>query len=91
MAGPEEVRFPAGDATLAGTLELPAGPGRHPGVLLLPVDISRAIGTAGGIGAAMPAWFAPGGERGLLARLDGGVRRTRRGDPAVRQARLRQL
>ena len=68
MAGPEEVRFRAGDATLAGTLQLPAGPGRHPAVLLLPSYLARDRDGRWDRGGH-PAWFARGEERGLLARL----------------------
>ena len=68
MAGPEEVRFPAGDATLAGTLQLPVGSGRHPGVLLLPSYLARDREGRWDRGGH-PAWFARGEARGLLARL----------------------
>jgi pimeloyl-ACP methyl ester carboxylesterase len=68
MAGPEEVRFPAGDATLAGTLQLPIGSGRHPSVLLLPSYLARDRDGRWDRGGHL-AWFAPGEARGLLARL----------------------
>jgi len=75
MAHSEEVAVQAGEATLAGTLQLPDAPpadggGRYPNVLLLaswlPRDRDGAFDRGG-----HPAWFASAanGERGLLARL----------------------
>lgn len=68
MAGPEEVRFLAGDATLAGTLQLPDGAGRFPSVLLLPSYLARDRDGSWDRGGH-PAWFAPAEQEGLLARL----------------------
>ena len=68
VAGSEEVRFQAGEANLAGTLQLPDGSGRHPSVLLLPSYLARdRDGSWDRVGH--PAWFAPPGHPGLLARL----------------------
>jgi uncharacterized protein len=62
------VRFQAGEANLAGTLQLPDGSGRHPSVLLLPSYLARdRDGSWDQVGH--PAWFAPPGDPGLLARL----------------------
>ncbi len=67
----EEVRFRAGNQSLAGTLVLPDGDGRHPWVLLvgswLPRDRDGAWDRA-----RHPGWFADadlGDPPGLLARL----------------------
>lgn len=68
MAGPEEVRFQAGEATLAGMLQLPDGPGKHPAVLLLPSYLARDRDGSWDRGGH-PAWFAAVEERGLLARF----------------------
>jgi pimeloyl-ACP methyl ester carboxylesterase len=68
MAGSEEVRLQAGEAVLAGTLELPDGPGRHPSVLLLPSYLARDRDGRWDRGGH-PAWFAPRDGVGLLARL----------------------
>jgi len=68
MAGPEEVRFLAGDAMLAGTLQLPGGAGRFPNVLLLPSYLARDRDGSWDRGGH-PAWFAPAQQPGLLARL----------------------
>ena len=69
MAGSEEVRFQAGETDLAGTLELPDGPGRYPSVLLLPSYLARdRDGSWDRTGHA--SWFAPSSEGAkLLARL----------------------
>jgi pimeloyl-ACP methyl ester carboxylesterase len=68
MAGPEEVRFLAGDAMLAGTLQLPDGAGRFPSVLLLPSYFARdRDGSWDREGH--PSWFAPAEQQGLLARF----------------------
>lgn len=66
----EELRFRAGDASLAATLTLPVADGRVPWALLVPSWLPR--GRDGGwdrIGH--PGWFAPaeGDGEGLLARL----------------------
>ena len=62
------MRFQAGEANLAGTLQLPDGSGRHPSVLLLPSYLARdRDGSWDHVGH--PAWFAPPGDPGLLARL----------------------
>jgi pimeloyl-ACP methyl ester carboxylesterase len=69
MAGSEEVRFQAGEAMLAGTLQFPDGSGRHPSVLLLPSYLARDR-DGGWDRRRHPAWFVPGGiGGGLLARL----------------------
>jgi pimeloyl-ACP methyl ester carboxylesterase len=62
------VRFQAGDAMLAGTLQLPHGSGRHPSVLLLPSYLARDR-DGGWDRRRHPAWFGPDGIGGLLARL----------------------
>jgi pimeloyl-ACP methyl ester carboxylesterase len=71
----EELRFRAGDASLAGVLTLPDGDGRRPWVLLvgswLPRDRDGGWDRAG-----HAAWFAPatpGAPLGLLARLAGAL------------------
>ena len=67
----EEIRFRAGDQTLAGSLVLPAGEGRQPWALLvgswLPRDRDGAFDRQ-----RHPGWFAPpaaADPQGLLARL----------------------
>ncbi len=67
----EELRFRAGDASLAATLTLPAGEGRLPWALLVPSWLPR---TRDGDWdrAGHPAWFAPGdasAPHGLFRRL----------------------
>jgi alpha-beta hydrolase superfamily lysophospholipase len=71
MPRSDDLRFRAGSLTLAGTLTLPDGEGRHPWALLLgswlPRDRDGAYDRA-----AHPTWFAPASAdapRGLLARL----------------------
>jgi uncharacterized protein len=68
----EDLRFRAGNATLAGTLTLPDAPadGRRPWVLLLGSWLPRDRDGAWDRGRH-PAWFAPTRRRpdGLLARL----------------------
>jgi uncharacterized protein len=62
------VHFLAGEAFLAGTLQVPDGSGRHPGVLLLPSYLARdRDGSWDRVGH--PAWFSPDEGDGLLARL----------------------
>jgi alpha-beta hydrolase superfamily lysophospholipase len=77
MPRSEEMRFSAGEATLAGTLTLPDEPppderrGRYPTVLLLPSYLARDRDGSWDR-ARHPAWFVTAGpdERsGLLARL----------------------
>jgi uncharacterized protein len=68
MAGSEEVRFLAGDATLAGTLQIPDGAGRFPSVLLLPSYLARDRDGSWDRGGHA-AWFVPDSQGGLLARL----------------------
>ena len=67
----EELRFRAGDASLAATLTLPAGEGRLPWAVLVPSWLPR---TRDGDWdrASHPAWFAPGDAsagHGLFGRL----------------------
>lgn len=67
----EELRFRAGDATLAATLTLPEAEGRRPWALLVPSWLPRTR-DGGWDRERHPGWFAPsaGGEGdGLLARL----------------------
>jgi pimeloyl-ACP methyl ester carboxylesterase len=66
----EEVRVRAGDATLAGTLLLPAGRGRRPWVLLIGSWLPRTR-DGGWDRERHPDWFAPAGSGapGLLARM----------------------
>jgi hypothetical protein len=54
----EELRFRAGDATLAATLTLPDGDGRHPWALLVPSWLPRDR-SGGWDRHGHPAWFAP--------------------------------
>jgi alpha-beta hydrolase superfamily lysophospholipase len=76
MARPEELRFRAGEATLAGTLTLPDDPpptdrrGRYPTILLLPSFLPRDRDGAWDRGRH-GEWFASAAsdEPGLLARL----------------------
>jgi alpha-beta hydrolase superfamily lysophospholipase len=71
MAGSEELRFQAGDAELAGTLIVPAGPGPWPCVLLLSSWLARdRDGEWDRVGH--PSWFAPrlaDAPDGVLARM----------------------
>lgn len=77
MARPEEMRFRAGEAALAGTLTLPDEPprderrGRYPTVLLLPSYLARDRDGSWDV-ARHPGWFAAPNydeRRGPLARL----------------------
>ena len=73
MARSDDLRFRAGDASLAGTLTLPAEPadGRLPWVLLLGSWLPRDRDGAWDR-RRHPAWFAapsPGAPPGLMARL----------------------
>ena len=67
----EELRFRAGDASLAATLTLPEGDGRRPWVLLVPSWLPRSR-DGGWDRVRHPAWFAPGADdadAGLFRRL----------------------
>lgn len=66
----EELRFRAGDRSLAATLTQPSdGEGRHPWVLLVPSWLPRDRDGGWDL-AGHPAWFAPpSGSPGLFARL----------------------
>lgn len=66
----EELRFRAGDASLAGTLTLPVAEGRVPWVLLVPSWLPRDR-DGGWDRTAHPGWFAPRAahDDGLLARF----------------------
>jgi pimeloyl-ACP methyl ester carboxylesterase len=67
----EELRFRAGDASLAATLTLPEGEERRPWALLVPSWLPRN-GGGGWDRERHPAWFAPQAPpegEGLLARL----------------------
>lgn len=69
----EELRFRAGDASLAATLTLPDAPERRPWALLVPSWLPRNRDGAWDR-ERHPAWFAPSAPaegRGLLARLAG--------------------
>lgn len=73
MTRSDDLRFRAGDASLAGTLTMPAGPaeGRLPWVLLLGSWLPRDRDGAWDLGRH-PAWFAPpppDAPPGMLARL----------------------
>lgn len=71
MPRPEELRFTAGQATLAGTLLLPDGAGPHPWVVLVASWLPRDR-DGGWDRTRHAAWFAaasPGDAPGLLARL----------------------
>jgi uncharacterized protein len=64
-----DLRFRAGDVSLAGTLTLPTGDGRRPWALLLGSWLPRDR-DGGWDRAGHPGWFASrSGEAGLLARL----------------------
>ena len=70
MMQTEELRFRAGNASLAATLTLPAGEGRHPWALLVPSWLPRD--RSGGWDRRRHAsWFAPaeGARMGLFERL----------------------
>jgi hypothetical protein len=67
----EELRFRAGDASLAATLTLPAGDGRLPWALLVPSWLPRSR-DGDWDRTGHPAWFAPGHTSagpGLFERL----------------------
>ncbi len=69
MTHSEELRFRAGDRSLAGTLTLPAGgEGRRPWVLFVPSWLPRDRDGGWDV-AGHPAWFAPTHGPGLFARL----------------------
>jgi pimeloyl-ACP methyl ester carboxylesterase len=69
MTPSEELRFRAGDASLAGTLTVPAVEGRAPWVLLVPSWLPRDR-DGGWDHAGHPGWFAPPrGGPGLFRRL----------------------
>lgn len=75
MPRSEDLRFRAGDASLAGTLTLPDGDGPHPWVVFAGSWLPRSRdGDWDRVGHA--AWFAPprpGDRPGLLARLAGAL------------------
>jgi pimeloyl-ACP methyl ester carboxylesterase len=65
----EELRFRAGDASLAGTLTLPSVEGRAPWALLVPSWLPRNRDGGWDTGSH-PDWFGPTrSDRGLLLRL----------------------
>lgn len=66
----EELRFRAGDASLAGTLTLPVVEGRAPWAVLIPSWLPRDR-DGGWDRGRHPDWFAPaeGREAGVLVRL----------------------
>ncbi|HSJ00334.1 MAG TPA: alpha/beta fold hydrolase [Patescibacteria group bacterium] len=67
----EELRFRAGDASLAATLTLPEGDGRRPWALLVPSWLPRNR-DGGWDREGHPGWFAPPARdegEGLFARL----------------------
>jgi pimeloyl-ACP methyl ester carboxylesterase len=67
----DELRFRAGELTLAGTLTVPAGEGRRPWILLIPSWLPRDR-DGGPDRIRHPSWFAPmaaDAPPGLLARL----------------------
>jgi uncharacterized protein len=71
MPHTDELRFRAGDLTLAATLTVPEGHGRLPSVLLVPSWLPRDR-DGGWDRRAHPGWFAPAPGRagdGLFARL----------------------
>ncbi len=69
MTEQQELRFRAGDASLAGTLTLPDAEGRMPWVVMIPSWLPRDR-DGGWDRAGHAAWFgASDGERGLFARL----------------------
>ena len=71
MPRSDDLRFRAGDLSLAATLTLPDGEGRLPWALLVPSWLPRNRDGAWDRDRH-PAWFAPmtgRGSRGLLARL----------------------
>ncbi len=70
MIRTEELRFRAGNASLAATLTLPAGDGRHPWALLVPSWLPRDR-SGGWDRTGHPAWFAAdeGVRPGLFERI----------------------
>ncbi|HEY8170369.1 MAG TPA: CocE/NonD family hydrolase, partial [Candidatus Limnocylindria bacterium] len=71
MSRSEEVRFRAGNASLAGTLLLPDGDARHPWVLLVASWLPRDR-DGGWDHDGHPGWFAAEStesREGLLARM----------------------
>ena len=69
MIDRDELRFRAGDASLAGTLTLPPVEGRAPWALLVPSWLPRDR-DGGWDRRGHPTWFAPGAaEPGLFERL----------------------
>src|SRR5690606_36442264 len=67
----EELRFRAGDASLAATLTVPEGDGRRPWAVRVPSWLPRTR-DGGWDRERHPAWFAPATRdegRGLFARL----------------------
>ncbi len=73
MAHSEDLRFRAGDASLAGTLTLPGGDGRLPWALLVPSWLPRNR-DGDWDREGHPDWYAPmraGAPPGLFARLAG--------------------
>lgn len=70
MIEQEELRFRAGDASLAGTLTLPRAGGRMPWVVMVPSWLPRDR-DGGWDRAGHPDWFAgaPDGAPGLFSRL----------------------
>lgn len=84
MTRSEELRFRAGDATLAGTLTLPDGDGRRPWALLVPSWLPRTR-DADWDRVAHASWFSPmraDARPGLFARLAEAL--ARRGVAALR-------
>ena len=72
MIDREELRFRAGDASLAATLTLPEAEGRRPWALLIPSWLPRNR-DGGWDREGHPGWFAPpdrGEDEGLLRRLE---------------------
>ena len=71
MARSEDLRFRAGDASLAATLTLPEGDGRLPWALLVPSWLPRNR-DGDWDRARHPGWYAPmptDAPRGVFARL----------------------
>jgi len=70
MPALEELRFRAGDLSLAATLTVPDGEGRHPWAVLVPSWLPRTR-DGGWDRERHPAWFAPGRDHaaGAFERL----------------------
>jgi pimeloyl-ACP methyl ester carboxylesterase len=70
VAASHDLRFRAGDASLAGTLTLPDGEGRRPWALLVPSWLARDRDGGWDV-AGHPGWYAAGRDDrpGLLSRL----------------------